>query len=425
MRRGRVFIARAALAAALLTPAGCAGAGSEADTVPRPPEKADSVAMQADFAAWREAFRARALAAGISPQVFDAAFSGVGVNERVIELDRYQPEFVRPIWEYLDRAVSAERIAQGRARATAHAPLLRDIEARYGVDEGVVLAIWGIESAYGENLGSIPVIESLGTLAYDGRRRDFAESELLAALRILQKGDVSPARMVGSWAGAMGHTQFIPTSFEAYAVDHTGDGRRDVWAGNPADALASTANYLASFGWQKGAPAVIEIALPEGFDYTLADDSTRKTAAEWEAMGVKGRRAALAPSDSVTLLLPAGARGPAFAAYPNFRVIKRYNNATSYALAVALLTAELDPTMRFGLSTALSWPRSDRPLSRSETEELQRRLTALGFPTQGVDGVIGPNTRDAIRRFQSASGLTPDGHVSTALLARLRAAAGG
>lgn len=425
MQRGAAWMARAGLAVALLAPAGCVNAGSQLSAAPLPPEKADSMTMQAAFAAWREGFRARALAAGISPRIFDAAFTGVGVNERVIELDRYQPEFVRPIWEYLDRAVSAERIAQGRARASMHAALLREIEARYGVDEGVVLAIWGIESAYGENLGSIPVVESLGTLAFDGRRRDFAEGELIAALRILQNGDVTPARMLGSWAGAMGHTQFIPTSFEAYAVDHSGDGRRDVWAENPADALASTANYLARFGWQKGAPAVIEVSLPEGFDYTLADDATRRTAAEWQAMGVRGKRVALAASDSVTLLLPAGAHGPAFAAYPNFRVIKRYNNATSYALAVALLAAELDPTLRFGLGTALAWPRSDRPLSRSETEELQRRLTALGYPTQGVDGVIGPNTRDAIRRFQSDAGLIPDGHVTTALLERLRAAVGG
>ncbi|HUF86030.1 MAG TPA: lytic murein transglycosylase [Thermohalobaculum sp.] len=425
MERSTAWIARAALAVSLLAPAGCADAGNQPGAVPQPHERADGAPAQAGFAAWRQDFRARALAAGISPGVFDDAFAGVAVNPRVLELDRHQPEFVRPIWEYLDRAVSPERIAQGRARAAEHAALLRQIEARHGVDAGVVAAIWGLESAYGENLGSLPVIESLATLAHDGRRRDFAEEQLIAALRIIQSGDVSPGRMVGSWAGAMGHTQFIPTSFEAYAVDHTGDGRRDVWAANPADALASTANYLARFGWEKGAPAVIEVALPAGFDYRLADDSTRRTAAEWEALGVRGKRAALAPADSVTLLLPAGAAGPAFAAYPNFRVIKRYNNATSYALAVALLAAELDPAMRFGLSPALDWPRSDRPLSRGETEELQRRLTALGYPTEGVDGIIGPNTREAIRRFQANAGMTPDGYVSATLLQRVRAAAGG
>ncbi len=440
MERGAAWIARAGLAASLAVTAGCASAGSEPRTAPRPPERAEAVqgetvqgeAVQPEtvqpatgFATWRAGFRARALAAGISPGVFDAAFAGVGVNARVLELDRYQPEFVRPIWEYLDRAVSAERIANGRAEAAARSALLDDIEARFDVDRGVVVAIWGLESAYGDNIGSLPVIESLATLAHDGRRRDFAEEQLIAALRIIQEGHVTPDRMIGSWAGAMGHTQFIPTSFADYAVDHTGDGRRDVWADDPADALASAANYLARFGWEKGAPAVIEVTLPAGFDYALADDSTRRTAAAWEGLGVKAKRGALVASDGVTLLLPAGANGPAFAAYPNFRVIKRYNNATSYALAVSLLAAEIDPEMRFGLTTGLDWPRTERPLSRGETEELQRRLMALGYSTGGVDGIIGPNTREAIRRFQADSDLTPDGYVSAALLRRVRAAAGG
>ncbi len=434
MKRGTVWLARAALGACLMIPTACASAGSEPGAAPVPPDRdegsersdaAEPAVSPAGFADWRAGFRRRALAAGIAPEVFDRAFAGVGINERVIELDRYQPEFVRPIWDYLDSAVSASRIADGRERATAHAGLLGEIEARHGVDAGVVVAIWGLESAYGFNLGDIPVIESLATLAHDGRRRDFAEEQLVAALRIIQEGDVAPGRMVGSWAGAMGHTQFIPTSFEAYAVDHTGDGKRDVWAENPADALASTANYLSRFGWEKGAPAVIEVALPEGFDYRLADDATRRTAAEWQALGVRAERTDLVASDSITLLLPAGAAGPAFAAYPNFRVIKRYNNATSYALAVALLAAEIDPDMRFGLTAALDWPRDDRPLSRSQTEELQRRLTALGYPTEGVDGIVGPNTREAIRRFQAAAGMVPDGYVSTALLDRVRAAAGG
>lgn len=425
MKRGALWIARAGLVGLLLAPAGCASAGSEPAATPRPPEKADSVATQASFAQWRAGFRHQALAAGISAKVFDAAFAGVEPNPRVIELDRYQPEFVRPIWEYLDRAVSAKRIADGRAQAAAHADTLRKIEARFGVDSGVVVAIWGIETAYGQNLGSFSVIESLATLAFEGRRRAFAEQQLIAALKIIQEGDVTPARMVGSWAGAMGHTQFIPTSFETYAVDLSGDGHRDVWSSNPADALASTANYLSRFGWQKGAPTVIEVTLPKGFDYGLADDSTRRTAAQWQALGVRAKRTNLVPSEAISLLLPAGAKGPAFAVYPNFRVIRHYNNATSYALAVALLAAEVDPAMRFGLTTALNWPRGERPLSRAETQELQRRLTALGYPTQGVDGIVGPNTREAIRRFQAQAGLTPDGYVSASLLARVRAAAGG
>jgi membrane-bound lytic murein transglycosylase B len=422
---GCVTATNAAEDGAAVTGAAVTGAASVPLPPTRPAEVPAVAPRPADFEAWKRSFRRRALAVGIRPATFDAAFAGVGVNARVLELDAYQPEFVRPIWEYLDRAVSESRIASGRESAADQAGTLHRIEDRYGVDIGVVAAIWGIESAYGHNYGSIPVIESLATLAYDGRRRDFAEEQLIAALRILQSGDVAPGRMVGSWAGAMGHTQFIPTSFEAYAVDFTGDGRRDVWATDPADALASTANYLARHGWQRAEPSVIEVELPQGFDYGLADDETRKSAAEWQALGVRARRGALLPSDSVTILLPAGARGPAFAAYPNFRVIKRYNNATSYALAVALLAAQIDGSIRFGLTPAMDWPRTDRPLSRDETKELQRRLTGLGYSTQGVDGIVGPNTRSAIRSFQASAGMVPDGYLSTALLERVRQAAGG
>ncbi|MFQ5566459.1 MAG: lytic murein transglycosylase [Paracoccaceae bacterium] len=445
MNRSATWCARAILTISALLAGGCVAAGDAAQeealeeaavagegAVPLPPVRparvpeGEAIVPDSDFDAWRQGFRERALAAGIAAEVFDPAFEGVTVNGEVLELDRYQPEFVRPIWEYLDSAVSEARIADGRASASKRGRTLRAIEERYGVDLGIVTAIWGIESAYGLDYGAIPVIESLATLAFEGRRRDFAEEQLIAALRILQSGDVAPARMVGSWAGAMGHTQFIPTSFEAYAVDFTGDGKRDVWSDNPADALASTANYLARFGWQRAEPSVIEVELPQGFDYRLADDETGKSAAEWEALGVrragKGR---LLPSDSVTILLPAGAQGPAFAVYPNFRVIKRYNNATSYALAVALLAGQIDSSIDFGLRLAMDWPRGDRPLSRDETEELQRRLTALGYPTKGIDGIIGPHTRSAIRSFQADKEMVPDGYVSAALLEQVRAAAGG
>ena len=428
MTRGRRGGARAVLAGLALLLAGCTGSAVAHEEAPLPTAKPGAIGRApapAAFEAWKADFRRRALAAGISPTLFDAAFRDVRVNERVLELDRYQPEFVRPIWEYLDRAVSPSRIATGRAKAAEHRALLDAIEARYGVDRGVVLAIWGLESAFGTHMGEFPVVESLATLAWDGRRRRFAEEQLIAALRILQRGDVTPARMVGSWAGAMGHTQFIPTSFEAYAVDFTGDGRRDVWAEDPADALASTANYLARFGWRKGAPVVIEVMLPAGFDLALADGRTARSTAEWEALGVRARRGSLVPAAKTTLLLPAGARGPAFLAYPNFRVIHRYNNATAYALAVALLAAELDPAMRFGLTTALDWPRDARPLTRAETAELQRRLAELGYDPGGVDGIAGPNTRAAVRRFQADAGLAPDGFLSAALLERVRRASGG
>jgi membrane-bound lytic murein transglycosylase B len=410
-------IASVALAAgcAASTPAG--GVSSAPAPAVRP-EAAAEPARPADFRAWQRDFRQRALAAGISPGTLDAAFVGVGVNARVLELDRFQPEFVRPIWEYLDSAVSETRIANGRRLGAEKAADLARIEAQFGVEREVVLAIWGLESAFGANYGNIPVVESLATLAYDGRRREFGEEQLLAALRILQAGDITPARMVGSWAGAMGHTQFIPTSFEAYAVDFTGDGRRDLWAPDALDALASTANYLARFGWQRGAPWGVEVRLPAGFDYGLADDRPR-TAAFWNERGV--RRAdgqPLADHGAAALILPAGARGPAFVTYPNFRVIRRYNNATSYALAVGHLANRIAGGGPF----AGDWPRDERALSRSEKEEMQRMLTALGFDTQGTDGVVGPNTRAAIRAFQARQGLPADGNDSAALLDALRRA---
>jgi len=375
-----------------------------------------SAASSVSFEAWRADFRSRARAAGVSERVFDAAFAGVTPNARVLELDGRQAEFVRPIWDYLDSAVSPTRVENGRRLAANKATALRAIEGRYGVDGSVALAIWGIESAYGANYGDIPVIESLATLAWEGRRRDFAEEQLLAALRILQQGDVSSARMVGSWAGAMGHTQFIPTSFEAYAVDFTGDGRRDLWSADALDALASTANYLARFGWTTGAPWGVEVRLPAGFDYALADDRPRPTAF-WRAQGVATIDGAPLPDHGeAALLLPAGAGGPAFATWSNFRVIKRYNNATSYALAVAHLADRIRGAGPF----RAAWPRGERPLSRTEKIELQERLTALGFDTRGVDGMIGPDSRAAIRAWQAARGRPADGFDSAALLDALR-----
>ena len=379
-------------------------------------------AQPTDFASWRTGFRRQALAQGIRPDIFDGAFANVSVSSKVLKLDAHQPEFTRPIWSYLDSAVSDTRIANGRKAYAGKRALLDDIASRYGVDSQFVVAIWGLESAYGKNYGNIPVIQSLATLAYQGRRRAFAEQQLIAALKILQNGDVTSSRMIGSWAGAMGHTQFIPTSFESYAVDHDGDGRRDIWAADAADALASTANYLSNFDWRQGEPWGVEVRLPSGFDYKLADQSIRRSAAAWRALGVTRIDGTRLPDyDGASVVVPAGARGPAFVVLHNFRVIKRYNNATSYALAIGHLG---DRITGAGPMQG-SWPRGDKPLSRDEKVELQQRLTGLGFDTQGADGIIGPNSRNAIRGFQSARGMTPDGYENAALLKALRAVSGG
>jgi membrane-bound lytic murein transglycosylase B len=397
--------------------AGCAGANPPLETSQPPMARQAPAPMPTSFATWRDGFRGRAMAQGIRPQVFDAAFAGVGVNDEVVRLDRRQAEFTKPIWEYLDGAVSAARIEAGRARRAQLAQTLAAIERTYGVDGDVVLAIWGMETNYGSNRGSMPVIESLATLAYEGRRRDFAEEQLVAALRILQAGDTTPDRMVGSWAGAMGHTQFMPTSFLASAVDFTGDGRRDIWGDDPTDALASAANYLAKAGWQRGAPWGIEVRLPPGFNYGSADQANRRPASDWNARGVTRLDGRPLPDHGpAAILAPAGARGPAFAVYPNFFVIKTYNNATSYAVGVG----HLGDRIGGGAAIAGAWPRGERELSRTEKIELQERLTARGFSTGKTDGVIGPDTITAIRAWQSANGLMPDGFATASLLAQLR-----
>lgn len=369
------------------------------------------------FGAWRAGFRKRAVAQGIDPAVFDAAFKGVRFDRSIIALDRKQSEFTKQIWDYLNTAVSATRVRNGRAAARQYETALAAIEAKYGVDRAVLTAIWGLESAYGATRGKTPVIQSLATLAYDPRRSAFFEAELLAALTVLQSGEVKLAQMRGSWAGAMGHTQFMPISYLEHAQDFDGDGRRNIWGDSPVDALASAAAFLSEKGWTAGQPWGVEVTLPDGFNYGETTERVKKPTTYWVKRGVKAADGAQLPRyKRSSILLPAGHRGPAFMIFDNFHVLERYNTADAYVIGVGHLADRIAG----GAVLQAKWPRADRPLSFSEKQEMQRRLRALGFDPAGVDGIIGPKTIAAVQDYQASVGAVPDGYPSARLLNRLR-----
>lgn len=380
-------------------------------------ERAPSPVNSAAFRQWLDGFQARARAAGIRQDVLDRAFAGVSPNADIIGRDRNQAEFTRTLWDYLDSAVSETRIRNGRSALQDNREILNRIERRYGVEAEVVVAVWGLETAYGAVRGSTNIIEAMATLAYDGRRQEFFEAQLIAALRILQSGDVDPRNMIGSWAGAMGHTQFMPTSYLDYAVDITGDGRRDIWSDNPSDALASTANYLSEFGWTYGQPWGMEVVLPAGFDYAQTGERIKRGTSYWNRQGVRLPNGSRIPDHGqASILLPGGSQGVALIIFDNFHVIERYNPADAYVIAVGHLSDRITD----GPAFRADWPRGDRALNRDERQELQRRLTQAGFSTGGIDGIIGPNTLDAVRRYQASIGVVPDGYASLSILRRLR-----
>jgi membrane-bound lytic murein transglycosylase B len=404
------------LAIALVLGATIAHGQTVTEEPPLPPA-ITITATQDGLQAWITAFRPRALAAGITPATFDTAFAGVTLDPEVIDKDRHQGEFTRTIWDYLDRAVSDLRITDGQDMLIRHRALLDRIEATYHVDREVVLAVWGLESSYGAFMGDKSLIASLATLAYDGRRAAFFEAELTAALRILQDGNVTADLMTGSWAGAMGHTQFMPSSYLATAVDFTGDGKRDIWGDDPADALASTAAYLQKAGWVFGRPWGVEVALPAGYDYDQSSDAVTKPVADWRALGITlVGGAALPDHGPANLILPAGARGAAFLIFANFRAIEAYNPADAYVIGIGHLADRL----KGGPAIAHLWPREDRALQLAERIELQQLLTKAGFDAGGADGKVGPKTAAAVKAFQRANGMIPDGYANPALLDVLR-----
>lgn len=403
---------------ALLAGCGVRGAGSVStgSSVTPAPITGASPASEAGLQAWIQSFRPRALSNGISAATYDRAMRIARYNPEVIRLDRKQAEFSRPVWEYLDSAASDSRTTKGRGLARTYSGTLGQVEGRYGVDRNIVMAIWGMESNFGGNRGKMQIIPSLATLAYDGRRGEMFQNQLIAALKILQAGDTDPEHMLGSWAGAMGHTQFMPTSYLAYAVDFNGDGRRDIWSDDPTDSLASTAAYLNRSGWVPGLPAVVEVRLPGGFNYGQTGRSNVKSGSTWASQGVRAVDGRNLPSGGI--IAPAGAQGPAFLVTKNFIAIRAYNASDNYALGVAMLANRIGG----GPGIVGSFPREAGALTHNEKEEVQRLLNRLGYNIGEPDGAIGEKTMAAIKAFQQRIGVSPDGYANTKLLQQLRSA---
>ncbi|WP_420427949.1 lytic murein transglycosylase [Algiphilus sp.] len=420
MRPFAVLLCSAAISGCLAHQPASIAAEAPATATPMGASSAEapsSTRGDTDFRNWLQQMREQARAEGVGADTLSKALDPAEYLPEVIERDRSQPEFTRQIWEYLDTAVSDARIRNGRSQLAEHREAAASAGARYGVAPEILVAIWGMESNYGSHFGSFRTIDALATLGYEGRRTAFARRELLAALKIIDSGDIDRERMRGSWAGAMGHTQFLPSSFRAYAVDADGDGRRDIWGSIP-DVMASTAHYLERAGWIEGEPWGVEVHLPEGFDYTLSGRDQRRPVAAWVRMGVRPVQGDALPELSrAAILLPAGAEGPAFLIGRNFDAILRYNNATSYALGVGLLADRI--AGRPGLQA--SWPRSLSALSRQQVKEMQTLLNRLGFEVGTPDGIVGPNTRSGLRAFQRQIGETPDAFPTYALLEALRA----
>jgi membrane-bound lytic murein transglycosylase B len=366
------------------------------------------------FSAYVQRLWPMAHARGVTRATFESAFAGVEPDPKIAELTRKQAEFVKPIWSYLDGATSDQRVRRGEEQAAQWKSTLDAVEQRYGVDRDIVLGVWGMETNFGSFTGGKDVIRSLATLAAMGYRGTFFRDELVTALLILQQRHVAREDMKGSWAGAMGQTQFMPSSFMRFAVDEDGDGHKDIWTSVP-DALASTANYLRRNGWHPGLPWGFEVTLPESFAWR----TEKADFSGWASHGVRradGR--ALPQHGEASLFLPAGANGPVFLVTANFDVIKRYNNSDAYALGVA----HLGDRVAGGLPVQAAWPTNDLPLARSERIELQERLAGLGYTIGETDGRLGGRTREALKDFQSRRGFVPDGYAGQSALQALRAA---
>ncbi|AAZ96014.1 lytic murein transglycosylase [Thiobacillus denitrificans ATCC 25259] len=372
-------------------------------------------AEETDFDTWLAAFRDEAQAQGISPATLASALDGIEPVERVIELDRRQPEFLQTFAAYLARRVTSEQVDRGQTMLEAHADLFDAVETRYGVAANVLAAFWGLETRYGAFKGGLNIPASLATLAYDGRRSAFFRKELLDALRIIDAGHVTAPEMNGSWAGAMGHMQFMPSTFRAYAVDADGDARIDLWQSLP-DAMNSAANYLSRAGWRSGEPIAVEVTLPPDFDLRKARAGHRQPVADWAAAGVRAASGCTLPqvNGKAGIVLPQGWEGPAFMVFDNFDVVMRWNRSVSYALTVAQLAQQLAD------GDGLVHPAvEEAALSLVQVKLLQQALNELGFDAGEPDGVLGPQTQAALRRYQVVHALPADGYPGSAVMAHV------
>lgn len=370
-----------------------------------------------DFQKWLRDFKQQAQQQGISARTLDIAFADVELNSKVLESDKKQPEFTQTFFQYFNRAVSDYRIRNGEKMYRKHRALLDQVTKKYGVPGRFLVAFWGLETNYGSYTGNIPIIESLATLAYDPRRSKFFTTQLMSALTILDRGDVSLKQMKGSWAGAMGQCQFMPSNYLRYAVDGDGDGKINLWDSLP-DVFFSAGNFLNQLGWQAEENWGREVKLPKGFDYALADNKTQRSLAEWKKLGIKladGRPIPNVDMDA-RLLLMTDYKGPAFLVYENFKVIKRWNNANKYAVAVGHLADRI--VGRPELSK--KQPKHDEALTRSQIKKLQNYLNLLGYETGKPDGIAGGKTRQALRDFQIEQQLPADGFASPKMLALVK-----
>ncbi len=406
-KRESLSVARVVLTSLLFFLPACVAFGASDPTPKASPSRG--------FAEFVASLRPMAEALGVSRKTFDRAFAGVAFDPRVVAETKRQAEFTVPIWDYIAAAASPDRIARGRAKVAAVAPWLDRASRTYGVDPGVLVGVWGLETDYGAAGGTFDVVRSLASLAFVRYRDTFFRDELLAALVVLNAGAVAPRALVGSWAGATGQTQFMPSNVVSFAVDFDGDGRRDLWKSLP-DVFASTANFLASSGWKAGLPWGFAIALPKGFVLADADSARPAPFAAFAARGVARADGRPFPAEGeARLFLPAGLRGPAFLVTANFDVIKTYNASTAYALAVALLG---DAVVN-SAPVPDSWPRTDGALSAAQVRALQTGLKAMGYDPGAIDGMIGDALRAAVRKYQEKNGLTPDGYADVALLNRI------